>query len=294
MILVVGATGVLGSEICLMLAKGGETVRALVRKTSAPGRTETLTAAGIELFVGDLKDPASLIDACKGVDAIISTASSTFSRQEGDSIQTVDDGGQLNLVEAAEAAGVLRFIFVSFPHPEGLSSPLSDAKLRVEEAIKRFNFTVIQASYFMEWFLTPALGFDYANGSARIYGSGNSPSSLVSLKDVAKICVLAVSHPSAERRVIEFGGPEALTPLQVIEKFEELTGKAFRVGNVPEAEILAQYETAKDSMQKTFAALILGYARGRAIDMKAVQEEFGLTLTSVDEYAREVTGSPLF
>jgi hypothetical protein len=101
-------------------------------------------------------------------------------------------------------------------------------------------------------------------------------------------------HPSAERRVIEFGGPEALTPLQVIEKFEELTGKAFRVGNVPEAEILAQYETATDSMQKTFAALMLGYARGRAIDMKPVQEEFGLTFTSVDEYAREVTGSPLF
>lgn len=294
MILVVGATGVLGSGICLMLAKGGETVRGLVRKTSAPGRTQTLTAAGIELFVGDLKDPASLIDACKGVDAVISTASSTFSRQEGDSIETVDGAGQLNLVDASEAAGVLRFIFVSFRHPEGLSFPLGDAKLRVEEAIKRFNFTVIQASYFMEWCLTPALGFDYVNGSARIYGSGNSAASLVSVKDVAKICALAVGHPSAERRVIEFGGPEALTPLQVIEKFEELTGKPFRIANVPEAEILAQYETATDSMQKSFAALMLGYARGDAIDMKAVQEEFGVTLTSVDEYAREVTGSPLF
>jgi uncharacterized protein YbjT (DUF2867 family) len=287
MILVVGATGMLGSEICLRLAKRGETVRALVRKTSAVERTELLREAGVELVVGDLKDPSSLTCACQGVDSIISTASSTFSRQEGDSIETVDGAGQLNLVEAAAAAGVPRFVFVSFRRPKGVSFPLGDAKAQVENAIKAFNFTIIQASYFMQSWLTPLLGFDYVTGTARVYGSGNNPASWVSVKDVAEICAMTLNNPSAARRTIEFGGPEALTPLEVIAKFEELTGKSFKVEHVPEAAVLAQFEAASDSMEKTFAALMLGYMLGDAIEMKSVQQEFGIRLTSVDEYARE-------
>src|ERR1017187_9693142 len=139
---------------------------------------------------GDLKDTNSLADACRGVDAIISTASSTLSRQAGDSIESVDDQGQLNLVEAAKAAGVDRFVFVSFRHSANLTFPLADAKAHVENAIKALNFTTIQASWFMEIWLSPALGFDYANATVRIYGSGTSPVSWVSFQDVAEMCVL--------------------------------------------------------------------------------------------------------
>ena len=57
MILVVGATGMLGNEICLLLAKQGQSVRALVRSTSAVERTETLKAVGVELVVGARLDP---------------------------------------------------------------------------------------------------------------------------------------------------------------------------------------------------------------------------------------------
>src|SRR5450631_944133 len=100
MILVVGATGLLGTEICLRLAKQGEKVRALVRTTSSPEKMASLEKCGVELCVGDLKDAGSLSGACNGVNAVISTASSTLSRQAGDSIESVDDHGQLNLVEA--------------------------------------------------------------------------------------------------------------------------------------------------------------------------------------------------
>jgi len=52
-----------------------------------------------------LKDPESLVHASRGVSAVISTASSTFSRQTGDSIETVDRLGQRNAVDAARSAG---------------------------------------------------------------------------------------------------------------------------------------------------------------------------------------------
>jgi uncharacterized protein YbjT (DUF2867 family) len=103
MILVVGATGLLGTEICRRLAKQGEKVRALVRTTSSPEKVAFLEKCGVELCVGDLKDTDSLAGACNGVNAVISTASSTLSRQAGDSIESVDDHGQLNLVEASKA-----------------------------------------------------------------------------------------------------------------------------------------------------------------------------------------------
>jgi uncharacterized protein YbjT (DUF2867 family) len=290
MVLVVGATGLVGSEVCRRLMGRGEPVRALVRTTSSKEKIEALRSSGVELCTGDLKAPQSLVAACRGVNAVISTASSTLAQQPGDSIESVDLVGQLSLVDAAKGANVGRFLFVSFRRPPGISFPLKDAKERVENAIASLNFTVIQASWFMEVWLSPALGFDYANAAARIYGPGTSPISWVSFRDVAEICVVALRHPAAERRTIEFGGPEALSPLEVVARFERIGGRPFRLEHVPETALVSQFEGATDSLQKTFAGLMLRYLHGDAVNMEPVVDTFGIELTNVNEYARSVLG----
>jgi uncharacterized protein YbjT (DUF2867 family) len=224
------------------------------------------------------------------VDAVVSTASSTLSRQAGDSIESVDAAGQINLVDAARSTGIGRFVFVSFRRRRDISFPLADAKRKVEEAIASLNFTIIQASWFMEVWLGPALGFDYANRTARIYGPGTKPISWVSLRDVAEMCALALRSPAADRRTIEFGGPEALSPLEVVARFEKLGGRPFQLEHVPEQALRAQFDGAADPIQKTFAGLMLGYVYGDAMNMAPVVEQFGIQLTSVDEYARGVLG----
>jgi len=85
--LIVGATGLLGSEICRLLATEGKPVRGLVRSTSDRRKVETLQGLGAEAVLGDLKDHPSLVGACRGASAVISTVSATLSRQEGDSIE---------------------------------------------------------------------------------------------------------------------------------------------------------------------------------------------------------------
>ncbi len=65
--LVVGATGVLGGEICSRLAQAGESVRGLIRASSSPERVNALRKAGVELATGDLTDRASLDAVCRGV-----------------------------------------------------------------------------------------------------------------------------------------------------------------------------------------------------------------------------------
>jgi uncharacterized protein YbjT (DUF2867 family) len=288
MVLVVGATGLVGNQVCQKLARRGEKVSALVRESSSQEKRAALLSCGVEVRAGDLKDPDSIAAACRGVNAVISTASSTLSRQAGDSIETVDAAGQLNLVNAARTCGVDRFIFVSFRRSPALSFPLGDAKQAVEKAISSLNFTTIQASWFMEVWLSPALGFDYANATARIYGPGTAPISWVSFRDVAEMCAIALRHPTAERTTIEFGGPEALSPLEVVARFERIGGRPFQLEHVPEPVLRSQFQDATDSLQKSFAALMLRYVQGDAMTMAPVVDQFGIKLTTVEDYARSV------
>ena len=94
--LVVGATGLLGGEICRLLAAEGKPSRALVRPSSDQSRVAEI-GRNLEIAFGDLKNRASLEEACLGVTSVISTASSMLSRQAGDSIQA--DFGSLGHVD---------------------------------------------------------------------------------------------------------------------------------------------------------------------------------------------------
>src|SRR5215468_3381223 len=169
-VLVVGATGVLGMEVCRQLAAAGKKVKGLVRISSQKEKVNGLHKLGVETVQGDMKDPQSLYQAFKNVDAIISTATSTISHREGDSIETVDLAGQLNVAEAASAAAVQHAVFISFPPypPMTPEFPLRSAKLAVESRFrsKNFTYTILQPTYFMEIWLGPALGFNHACAKA--------------------------------------------------------------------------------------------------------------------------------
>jgi uncharacterized protein YbjT (DUF2867 family) len=288
MILVVGATGLLGTRVCERLRAEGQPVRALVRRTSNPDKVNALRSLGCELTTGDLKDPPQIQTACQGISALISTASSTLSRQQGDSIESVDLQGQLALVDAARSAGVSRVIYVSFRDDRTVQYPLTQAKRSVERAIANLDFTSIQASYFMEVWLSPALGFDYMHSRARIYGNGTKPISWVSYRDVAEFCIAPLLRSVASRSVLAVGGPEAISPLDVVRIFEEESGGRFEIESIPEEKLREQLDSANDSLEKSFAGIMLQYAHGDAIDMAGPLELNPIRLTSVREYAKAV------
>ncbi len=290
MILVAGSTGLLGSEICRQLIAQQKNVRALVRKTSSPEKVDALKQIGCGLAEGDFKDKASLINACSGCDAVISTVSSTLSRQEGDNIQTVDHDGNLNLIAAAKETGVKHFIFISFRHQYSPESPLTEAKRSAEQAIigSGMKYTILQASIFTEVWLSPALGFNYNDHTAQIPGDGNQTISFVSYKDVASFAALSIYNPLAENKILEIGGPEALTPAQVIKEFENSSSHFFTVQYIPVAALQQQLKNATDPLQKVFAGLMIFYANGDAMDMKPVLEKISVKLHSVKDYAQAV------
>jgi len=258
----------------------------MVRRTSDAGKRAELDALGVQLVEGDLKDSASLQAACSGVESVVSTASSTLSRQEGDSIETVDEQGQLALIDAATAAGAEHFVFISFRENPGIQYPLTQAKRAAEARLKTSGiaYTIVQASYFMEVWLTPMLGFDYANGKVRIYGEGTNPVSWVSYPDVARFAAAALDVPAARNRVLHVGGPQALSPREVVSICEAAGAPTIAKEHVTESQLRAQLDQATDSLQKSFAGLMLQYASGDAVDMTATLELIPMQLTSVRDY----------
>jgi uncharacterized protein YbjT (DUF2867 family) len=288
--LVIGATGMVGGEVCRLLAAKGKPVRGLVRATSDQAKVDRLNELGVELVKGDLRDRASLDKACQGVKAVISTASSMpFSYQPGENdIQTVDTDGQINLIDAAKAAGVKHFIYTSFTMDNEF--PLRNAKRTVEKHLKESGlaYTILRPGYFMEVWLSPAVGFDAANAKTQIYGSGENPISWISFQDVAKFAVACLDNGVAVNAVLPLGGPEALSQLEMVKIFEGIGGQDFEVNFVPEDALAEQQKASTDPMQQSFSGLMRWYAQGDPIDMKETLESFPIELTSVQDYAKGV------
>ena len=292
MILIVGATGSLGTEITRQLAKKGQSIRALVRPSSDQAKVDLLRGLGVEIVWGEMQDPASLDAACQGATAVISTVSampSSYQPQENN-IRNVDVQGLTNLIEAAKSAGVGRLVYTSFSGGIDLDFPLRNAKRAVEEELKASGlaYTILRPSYFMEAWLSPAIGFDYANATAQICGTGANPISWISIPDVAAFAVASLDNPAAKNVVLELGGPQALSALDVVRIFEGVGGKPFELSYVPEEALAGQLASADDPMQQSFAGLMLCNAQGDPIDMRATQAVFSIQLTSVRDYATGV------
>ena len=73
--------------------------------------------------------------------------------------------------------------------------------------------------------------------------------------------------------------------------FEEESSRRFEVEKIPEAKLQEQFNSATDSLEKSFAGLMLQYAHGDTIDMRRALELVPVRLTSVREHARTVLQS---
>jgi len=109
-ILVTGATGFIGSHVARALVDRGDTVRILRRATST---IELLEGLPVEQAIGDILDAPSLPAACDGIEAVVHCAAQMGSR--GGVAARLDSHieGTRNMLAAATATGVRRFIYTS-------------------------------------------------------------------------------------------------------------------------------------------------------------------------------------
>lgn len=266
MILVIGSTGSLGMSVVKGLTASHKKVVALVRDISTD-KAKELRSAGAALVVGNLRSRSTLDAALKGIEAVVCTASSTMSRQEGDSIETVDQKGVQNLIDAAEAAKIKRFVFVSFSRNIRSDFPLSTAKRAAEKRLESstIDYTLLLPSYFAETWFSPVVGFDTGNGKIRIYGDGKAKVSYVAREDVAKAAIACLDNPKASRKAIPIGGPKPISQLDAVALAENATGRRMQVEFMTADQIAAARDDAKDSLTGSFLGLFDSLARGDEI-----------------------------
>jgi uncharacterized protein YbjT (DUF2867 family) len=285
--LVVGATGFLGSEICKRLRANGETVRAFVR----PGakREQELVDLGVEIAHGDLKDPPSVEAACQGARSIISTATCIMSRRSGDSLETVDRDGLLNLIDTAKRAGVKYFQFMSGTPNFRPSSPFGRYKREVEHAARNSGmaWNVLQPGAFMETAFSPMAGWNLKEGRIRIAGPGTTLASFISLYDVAEFSVAVDRDLSLHDRDLPLGGPEALSTVDAIKVFEQALGRPLKVSHVP----IVALKTMKVLVQPFNPYLssildLMTWNKDDVIDMTETAKLIPNKLTSIEDHAK--------
>jgi uncharacterized protein YbjT (DUF2867 family) len=284
-------------EICRRLGSAGQRFSAMVRSTSNPAKKDVLRKLGGELVEGDLKNRGSLDRACAGATAVITTATAILSQQQEDTFETVDSHGQMQLIDAARVAKVGHFIFVSvsgnlLKHGD---NPLLAAKQAVENHLRQSGliYTILRPTSFTEIWLSPHLGFDFANAKATIYGSGENKISYISLHNVADFAVASLSTPAAQNAVLELGGPETLSQLEVVRIFEDFSGRTFEKQFVLEEALHTRKAAATNPVERTFADLTLAAARGDRIDTGETFQKFSVRPRSVREHAKAVAhGAP--
>ncbi len=110
-VLVTGATGLAGANVCKLLVERGDTVRALARVSAD---TAPLVALGVDVVTGDVTDPEAVLGAAKGSDAAVHCAALLGgASQNMADFEAVNVKGTKNVLDAAEAVDMRRVVAVS-------------------------------------------------------------------------------------------------------------------------------------------------------------------------------------
>ncbi|HTZ04631.1 MAG TPA: NAD(P)H-binding protein [Gaiellaceae bacterium] len=210
-VLLTGGTGFIGTHVAHALRARDVPVRALVRD---PGRAPRLRAWGCELVAGDVTDPASLARACEGADAVVQLVS-ILNGKPADFERLMAQGTR-DLVGAAQAAGVRRFVLASALGLDERSRdavPYFAAKWEMERAVRESALEHV--------IFRPSFVFGRDGGALQVFlrlarfapvtpivGDGTSRLQPIWVEDVAEFFARSLEQGSG---VVELGGPDAVT-----------------------------------------------------------------------------------
>jgi uncharacterized protein YbjT (DUF2867 family) len=278
-ILVVGATGRVGSAAVEHLLREGFEVRALVRR---PEKGERLSALGAELAVGDATAPDTLGPAVRGCSGIFSALGAGPGRGAS---EDVEYRGNLNLLSAARSAGVGRFVYSSAlmaDHPLARNVGAFREKARFEEDLlsaEDVSSAILRPAIFMETLRMMLWG-----SVAYIPGRQRKPVSWIAAGDIARAAVRAIQGDIVGRH--ELAGPEVVSFDGAFHRLGKARGKKIRALHVPLAPMRAAghfspYVREMANMMAFFDAV------GFATDPSGLSDTFGVPALTIEEWSRE-------
>ncbi len=231
MILVTGATGVVGRALLPGLLDAGHSVRALVRDPRRLGATRV----HVQLALVDLADPHGLRHALRGTDTVIHLAAA-IRDQPPRRVEEINGLGTLRLLQAAEAAGVERFVFFSALGATRFQrTRFFRSKALAEDAVAR--------SPLASTIFAPSIIYDRDDPWVTIMrrlsllpvlpisGSGRARYQPIWARDVAGAVIASLGRDGSER--FELAGPEVLSYDEIARTIARAAGRERPLVHVP-------------------------------------------------------------
>ncbi len=232
MILLTGATGVVGTALIPELLQRGHTVRALVREPRRLGAQRV----NVQIALADLGDPHGLRHAMRGIETVVHLGA-TIRDQPPHRLEEVNGLGTVRLLRAAERAGVKRFVFFSAIGATGFQrTRFFRSKALAEQAVAEADLrsTIIAPSivydphdHWTSWLRRLAL-FPVLP----ISGNGRASYQPIWARDVAAATAAALERDEGSER-FELAGPQTLTYEQIAATVAESAGRARPIVHVP-------------------------------------------------------------
>jgi uncharacterized protein YbjT (DUF2867 family) len=235
-VLIAGGSGFIGRHLCAELLDRGHDVTALSRSPDDDALPD-----GVETAIGDVRASDSIADAFEGQDAAVNLValSPLFEPRGGNEMHDkVHRQGTEHCVEAAEAAGVGRFLQVSAlgADPDGETHYIR-AKGRAERAVRdaALDWTIVRPSVvfgdggqfvgFTRKLTPPVL--------APLPGGGETQFQPVHVDDLVGMLADTLAGGDHVGETYDIGGPEQLTLAEVAQLVREAQGQSVHVVPVP-------------------------------------------------------------
>lgn len=232
-VMVVGGTGFIGREVIAELVSKQKSVGVVTRDMA---KARKLLPAKIEIRKGDVRQAGDLSEAFKGSSTVIHCVqfpNHPFENpRKGYTYLKIDGEGTVRVVEAARAAGVKTFIYLSGAGVDGASQePWFQAKRIAEKAVKESGmaYTIIRPSWIcgkhdrsLNKFVLFAKFLPFI---PMIGDSSRQKVSPVFVGDVARIVASCVENPAVLNQTFELGGPDVLTMDEIVKTMLRVLGK---------------------------------------------------------------------
>ena len=253
MLLLTGATGLVGRAVLRRLTAAGEPVRCLVRDPRGLGSERVR----VQIALGDLADPPSFRNALRGVRTVVHLAASIRDQPAG-SIEELNGIATWRMVQAAERAGIEHFVFAS---ALGATSHDRTRFLRAKALAER----AVLGSDVRHTILAPSIV--YAPGDMLmtmlermaivlpvmpVSGRGRALYQPIWADDVADCIVAALAQPADGGRRYALAGPQTLSHQQIVELMLRAAGRPRPTVNVP-IPIVSRVLRAVEALMKSRA-----------------------------------------
>ncbi len=237
-ILVIGATGYLGGKVVNHLLKQNVKVYALVRQGSD---TKELEQKNVQIIIGDLTKPETILPALKSIDAVISTAIGYSNRKKGDTLKSVDDVGNRNLVDALKLANIKRFVFTSILTADKAKSvPHFWQKKRIEDYMDKVQipYIALRSGAFLDQNpQTDIYAKGLHKGHLKVLGSTRIKWTNILTEDLANYLAIAAIDDTIPLGKIDTGMNEPMNAEMLAKLASEYTGKKIKASAIPWAVI---------------------------------------------------------